>query len=144
VRTVTPTIVGNGPDGRTTGFENKLVASVTPTWRVQTAYSYLKVFLEGEVRRAIPTSSPRHQLWVTSYWTPIPKLDVDVLFRAVGSLAVQQVEGFQEVDARLAYRPRDKVELSAIGTSLLHSSHAEFGGGFTIERSVRFQATVRF
>ena len=144
VRTVTPTIVGNGPDGRTTGFENKIVASITPSWRVQTAYSYLKVFLEGEARRAIPTSSPRHQMWITSYWTPTERVDIDVLFRAIGSLAVQQVRGFQEVDARVAFRPREKIEISVLGTNLLHSSHAEFGGGFTVERAARFQATVRF
>jgi iron complex outermembrane receptor protein len=144
VRTVTPIVIGNGPAGRTTGLEAKVVVSAASNLRVQAAYSYLKVFLEGEVRRAIPTSSPRHQFWLTAYWTPVPKVDVDILFRSIGSLAVQQVPRFSEIDARLGFRPRETLEVAIVGSSLLHSSHQEFGGGFAVDRSVRVQATARF
>ena len=75
---------------------------------------------------------------------PRPDLDVVPVFRAVSAVAGHAVPGFQELDARVAYRPRPRLELAASGANLLAPRHAEFGGGFEVERAGRLQATFRF
>jgi iron complex outermembrane recepter protein len=143
-RTVIPVSIANGPGGTAKGFEAKAVFSAFKSWRLQGSYSFLTLDLGGDASKGFQANSPRHQFWLTSYLTPLPKLDVDLVFRAVGSIPGHNIPAFVDVDARVAFRPRAAVELSLVGTNLLQGSRPEFGGGFEVERAGRLQATIRF
>jgi iron complex outermembrane receptor protein len=143
-RTVIPVRITNGSRGSASGLEATAVFSAFPTWRVQGAYSLLRLGLEGEAGLGFKSNSPRHQLWLSSYLTPCEKLDIDLVFRAVGAIPGHRIAAFADIDARMAFRPRAFVELSVAGSNLLAGARAEFGGGFGVERSGRLQATIRF
>jgi iron complex outermembrane recepter protein len=143
-RTVIPVLIANGTGGTARGFEAKAVFSAFKSWRLQGAYSFLKLDVGGDTSKGFAANSPRHQVWLTSYLTPLPKLDVDLVLRAVGAIPGHKVPAFADVDARVAFRPRTAVELSLVGTNLLQASRPEFGGGFEVERTARAQATIRF
>lgn len=143
-RAIVPVRITNGPGGRADGFEARAVVSATPAWRLQASYSFLDLGLDGEPGRTFKSNSPRHQFWLASYLTPVEPLDLDVVFRAVGEIAGHAVPAFADLDARVAWRARPGLELSIAGSNLLSPAHAEFGGGFEVERSGRLQATLRF
>jgi iron complex outermembrane recepter protein len=143
-RSVIPVRITNGLEGTATGFEAKAVFAAFKRWRVQGAYSFLELDVKGEAGVGFKSNSPRHQLWLTSYLTPLENLDVDLVFRAVGSIPGHRIPAFADLDARIAFRPRPAIELSAAGTNLLAGPRPEFGGGFEVERTARLQATIRF
>jgi iron complex outermembrane receptor protein len=143
-RTIIPVRITNGPEGRASGFEAKVLFSARRNWRIQASYSMLRLKLLGEASAAFKSNSPRHQFWLTSFLTPVEKLDIDLMFRRVGAIEGHRIEPFSDLDARIAYRLRPSAELSVTGSNLFHAARPEFGGGFAVERSVRFQATLHF
>jgi iron complex outermembrane receptor protein len=143
-RTVVPVRISNGPGGVASGLEALALFSALESWRVQASYSLLELSLDGPAGVGFKANSPRHQLWVASYFSPRPDLDLDLVFRAVGAVPAHQVPAYRDLDARLAFRPRGNLELAAAGSNLLHRRRPEFGGGFEVERSGRLQATLRF
>jgi iron complex outermembrane receptor protein len=143
-RTVIPVRITNGPEGRASGFEGKLLFKATRTWRLQGSYSLLNLSLLGEAGKTFKSNSPQHQFWLTSFLTPAEQIDVDLVFRRVGAIEGHQIKSFSDLDARVAYRVRPSAEVSVAGSNLLHATRPEFGGGFAVERSVRFQATLHF
>ena len=72
------------------------------------------------------------------------KLDVDFLFRAIGSIPGHQVAAFANLDARIAYRWKPGLEFALSGANLIDSPRREFGGGFAVTRAIRGQATIHF
>ena len=148
-RVVIPVTIGNGQEGSAAGVEATLTASIVARWRVQGAYSFLRVNQttkpgSTDTSAAYEGNSPRHQLWLTSYLTLFPRAAFDLVFRRVGEIATHHVPAFSEVDARLGVRPADILELSVVGKNLLHPRHPEFGGGFVVQRSVLVRATFEW
>lgn len=146
--TVLPVRLANGQEGSASGIEATATASVSRRWRVQAAYSFLRVNQtpkpgSSDRNEGFEGNSPRHQLWVASYFTVTGGLDLDLVFRRVGRIATHAVPAFSELDARLGLRVRD-LELSVAGKNLLHARHAEFGGGFEVDRSVLARATLEW
>jgi iron complex outermembrane recepter protein len=142
-RTVIPVRITNGPEGTAKGVETKVVFDALKSWRLQATYTLVKLEVDGP--GAGPgANTPRHQVWLTSYLSPLENLDVDVVLRAVGEIPGHDVPAFQDVDARVAYRPLPSLELAVVGANLLDARRPEFGGGFEVERSARLQATLRF
>ena len=144
VRTVVPVRITNGPGGTASGAEALALFSPYESWRLQASYSFLKLGLDGPAGSGFKANSPRHQVWLASYMTPRPDLELSLVFRAVGAITGHQVPAYQDLDARLAFRPRPGLELAASGSNLLHGRRPEFGGGFEVERAGRLQATLRF
>jgi iron complex outermembrane receptor protein len=62
----------------------------------------------------------------------------------VGEIPTHRVSAFTDLDGRIAYRPRDGLELALAGQNLLRPRHAEFGGGFLVDRAWRARATVEW
>jgi iron complex outermembrane receptor protein len=141
---IVPVRITNGPGGSADGFEASSLVSVTKAWRVQASYSFLELDLDGPAGNGFKANSPRHQFWLASYFTPVEPLDIDLVFRAVGSIPGHNVPSFTDLDARIAYRPLSALELSLAGQNLFRPSRPEFGGGFEVERAGRLQATLRF
>lgn len=148
-RVVIPVTVANGQEGSAGGVEATGTCRVGSRLRLQGAYSFLRVNESpkpGSTDRneGFEGTSPRHQLWATAFVNLHPRADLDLVFRRVGRIATHQVPAFSELDARLAARVAAGLELSVAGRNLLHARHAEFGGGFAVERSVLARATFQW
>lgn len=148
-RVVIPVRIANGQQGTTTGVETSAVAYPVRAWRVRATYSFLKLNQttlpdSTDVNRGFEGNSPRHQFWLSSYWALPHGFDLDGVFRRVSAITTHKVAAFSELDLRLGYSPRPRWQLAVVGQNLLHARHAEFGGGFEIERAVYAQATLGF
>ncbi|HET8648038.1 MAG TPA: TonB-dependent receptor, partial [Vicinamibacteria bacterium] len=148
-RVVVPVRIDNLQEGSASGVEAAITATVGPRWRVQGAWSFLRVNQRprpGSTDRndGFEGTSPRHQVWAASYLTLARGLDLDLVFRRLGRIETHGVPAFSELDARLALRPLADLELAAVGKNLLHERHVEFGGGFAVERSLLVRATFEW
>jgi iron complex outermembrane receptor protein len=148
-RVVVPLSFANLKDGEVSGAEAAATWAVRPGWRMQGAYSYLRVNLtplpeSTDRSEALEGNSPRHQFWAASYLTLGARTDLDFTLRHVTGIPSFDVDAFTELDVRLAHRPRRGLELAVVGQNLLHDEHVEFGGGFAIDRAVRARATVEW
>jgi iron complex outermembrane receptor protein len=143
-RLIVPVRITNGGTGRASGAEASLLFAPTDRFRTQASYSFLSLDLDGPGSETFRSNSPRHQIWIASSLLPRADLDLSLTFRAVSEIAGHAVPGFAELDARIAYRPWLRLEVAASGSNLLAPRHAEFGGGFEVERAGRLQATLRF
>jgi iron complex outermembrane receptor protein len=147
-RTIVPLTFGNGQEGSASGAGLSSVMTVTSGWRLQGAYSFVRVNQTpkpGTTDRGegFEGNSPRHQVWLSSFLTA-GRTDLDLLLRWVDRIPGHRVEAYAELDARLAFRPRDTLRLELVGQNLLHERHAEFGGGFEVPRGFYAAATLSF
>ena len=132
-------LFGNKGEMHSYGLE--LAADWRPQewWRLQLSYSYIR--LSGDVDNdslddvSIPTlmgSTPRHQVslrssmdltnnWSLDMWT----YWIDQLNRSSLSVMVE-TPAYLSLNARIAWRPMDQLELSLSGQNLLDSRHPEF------------------
>ena len=131
----------NAVQGHAYGFEVAANWQATDGWRLQLAYSYLRVKLKDQPGFSNLTpvvrdgSQPRHQVSLLSSFDIRPDLEFDLWLRyvdempelAVGTLAgVTAVDSYFSANARLGWRPRKDLELSLVGTNLLGPSHVEY------------------
>jgi iron complex outermembrane receptor protein len=145
-RTIVPVTFGNGQEGSASGGGVSAVVTATSTWRLQGSYSYVRVNQTpkpGTTDRGegFEGNSPRHQVWLSSFVT-VGRTDLDLLARWVDRIPGHRIDAHAEVDARIAFRPRPPLRLELVGQNLLHRRHAEFGGGFEVERGVYAAATL--
>ena len=99
------------------------------------------------------SSSPNHQFGLRSSFDLSRDLELDLDLRYVDNLDIF-VGSYTEMDARLAWSPRDDLEVSLVGRNLLHSHHLEFmsrgyapfsqGEDIDVERSIYGKVTCRF
>jgi iron complex outermembrane receptor protein len=153
---VLPFIIDNKLHGNSYGVEVSVKAQVIEGWRVQAAYTFLRLNLDPDSGGQDPQAetpeheSPRSQLYVRSSWDLPEHLQLDVMPRYVGGLSALGVAPIFELDARLAWRPWTTGELSLTGQNLLHRRHMEFSPSliFTdaaqVERGGYLMLTVRF
>jgi iron complex outermembrane receptor protein len=89
----------------------------------------------------------------SSYWSLrsshelSDSVQAELALRRVGRLPQPSVPAYYELDLRMAWQPRARMELALAGQNLLHASHAEFGPPATrrmIERAVSLQLSTRF
>ncbi len=89
---------------------------------------------------------PNHQVFLRSYFD-LPN-DAQTLRRRaqLGHLPDVGVPAYTEADVKLAWRLRLNIELSVVGTNLLHARHAETTQPpiHEIPRSAYVEATIRF
>ncbi len=136
-----PFLFVNGAQGQTHGFELAANWRAADGWRLQLAYSYLRVKLQDKpgFSELIPTvrdgSQPRHQISLLSSFDIRHDLEFDLWLLyvdelpdlAVGTLErTTSVDAYYSVNARLGWRPRQDLELSLVGTNLLGPPHVEF------------------
>lgn len=103
---------------------------VTQTWRLTTAYSWLKANVHDEPplpdTRALQSNHPRQQLQIHSYLDLPHHLELDMAAYAVDSLPVLDIPAYTRLDLRLGWRPRPALELSLSFYNLLDDRHPEF------------------
>lgn len=115
----------NASSARTAGAEISAVYDVGETLRFRGAYSYLHKQLDilagyqqRDFRRA-----PRHQASLGARWDPVRRLSLDFQTRYIEDSAANP--GYVTADARIAWRPGDRLELALVGLNLLEPRHRE-------------------
>jgi iron complex outermembrane receptor protein len=145
---IVPFLIANGLRGRVSGIETAVDVRPAEWLVVRAGHDYLNMALEPASGSADTTSSaaedasPRHRLHLrATLRSPGRPLSLDARWRRVARLPAQDVPAYSELDLRLAWQPRERLELAVAGRNLLHSHHAEFGSLTRVERSVFAEAT---
>ena len=131
-------------------------------WRLQLGYSYYRISSElsassSPLGAIAPNglSTPSHQYSLRSLMDLGNDLSLDLWLYHAGEIAQsgyisgQPVPAYTGLNLRLAWRPRDNLELSLIGRDLLDDHHLEFVGESylmptEIERSIHAQVHLHF
>jgi iron complex outermembrane receptor protein len=130
----------NKAQGSVYGLELSADWLIREGWRLALAYSLSEADLETEAGSVDTTNAifekslPRHQLSLRSLSNLRPDLDFDVWIRYVdesimtrydSSYSLNSIDGYWDLDLRLAWRPSNRVELSLVGQNLLQGSRLE-------------------
>jgi iron complex outermembrane receptor protein len=141
--------------GETYGVELSAVWQPLKAWRMQAAYSLLKMNLHtrGAVRsfgEDEETSSPQQQVSLRSEVDLGRHVEWGLGVRYVDPLPALRIPSYIELDARLAWKPSRSCELALIGRNLLDPHHPEAVpsgisvGSVEVDRAVYGKITWRF
>ncbi len=132
----------NNATGRAYGVEVAADWQVMPNWRLGGTYTYLNTQIDKNLvadpniaELVSQGVNPRNVVSIRSYLNVTPQVDFDAALRFVGSLPERNIDSYTVMDARLAWRPFPKLELSLVGQNLLEEGHAEFST-LEVQRSV--------
>lgn len=148
-----PIVIANGQKGESYGAELTAEYRVTDWWRLRAGYTELQIHVRPKPgstdtsKGSGEAHDPNHQVSLRSSWDLPGHLEFDAGFRYVSLIANQGIPAYEELEARLAWRPIPKLELAIVGQNLLHDHHPEFGvlaSRQEIERSVYGKVTWRF
>jgi iron complex outermembrane receptor protein len=154
-----PVVNVNLTDGRSQGAELLVTLSPYESWRLIASYAYIYLdmrphgqdlnrgeFLEG--------TTPRQQFSLRSSLDLPGGLQFDAqlrhstsLDRLPDELIGPGIDGYSELDVRLAWQVSEQMQLALVGQNLLHDRHTEFGSPAArgeIERSVYGKVTWQF
>ncbi len=147
-------VFDNEAKGTSQGLELAVDWHLREWWRLQASYSYLRISVDIDsdsddttTAAVLESSSPRHQLSVRSAMDISNDWSLDLWAYYVDELAVtsysnaQAIPDYLSLNARLAWRPGDNLELSLVGQNLLDNLHQEFVGEASVtatevERSI--------
>jgi iron complex outermembrane receptor protein len=141
--------------GEAYGVELAAVWQPLEWWRLQLSYTHLELQLHREAGsndggfEAAEGSSPQHQVSLRSSWNLGQRWEFDAWLRHVDGLKAQArtVDSYATLDLRLAWRPDEHWEISAVGQNLLEESHEEFvflRSRWALPRGFYGRITVRF
>ncbi len=153
---VLPLVVDELVDADTHGVEAVLDWQVAPNWRLQATYAYLSI--DGDVPvfpdvRATPPggADPSHTANLRSLLDVSKDLKLDAAVRFVDDLKGFGIDSYVALDARMAWRVTDQVELAVTGRNLTQDDHFEFGADpsfstvpTSVERSVFASVSAKF
>ncbi len=150
---VFPLVVLNGMRGHTYGIEAWADAALTDWWRISAGVSTLHKDLKLAAGSldifgiGFAGNDPHWQAQLRSDMDLGPA-ELELALRGVGELPSPVVASYAELNAKLAWRVADAIELSLTGFNLLHKQHVEFInpalGARAIPRSVEFGARWEF
>jgi iron complex outermembrane receptor protein len=149
-----PIVVGNTLEGTSRGLELAGTVQPAPAWRLHASYTYLDLSITRAPGSrdigggASEANDPRHQVAFRTSVDLTPQVELDALWRRVGELPNPRVPAYAELNMRLGWRVRPRVEVSLAGQDLLHDHHPEFGAltplRFEVERSIRVGVAFRY
>jgi iron complex outermembrane receptor protein len=149
-----PIVVGNTLGGAAHGVELAGTLQPVPAWRLHASYTYLDLSItRGPGSRdigggATEANDPRHQVSFRTSFDLTPQVELDAHWRRIGALPNPPVPAYAELNMRLGWRVRPRIEVSLAGQDLLHDHHPEFGalapGREEFERSVRVGVAFRY
>ena len=153
---VLPYVMDNKMDGETYGAELAVDWRARDGWRLNAAYTYLKMELDLDgdsgdtMSEALEGGSPRHQLRLRSSMDLPGDLGVDLSVRYVDGLPALNVPSYMTFDVRLSWQILDSIEISLAGQNLIEDHYTEFRPEFPYilsaeaERGVYSAITWRF
>ncbi|MEJ0087905.1 MAG: TonB-dependent receptor [Pseudomonadota bacterium] len=90
-------------------------------------------------------NDPDHEWSLRSRFDLSRNLQFDLQLRRIGALPAPVVPAYSELEARLAWLPNEKIEVSLVGRNLLHSNHVEYGDAVSRSQFERnFYGQVRW
>lgn len=120
----------NKMQGDTYGIEFAPSWQVTERWKLAAGYTWLQMNLRsaaiGGAGEQQEGDSPRHQLHLRSFTQWQHNLTFDTAIYYVDNLPNQGIPSYLRLDARLAWSPIRKLELSVGAANLLDNRHGEF------------------
>jgi iron complex outermembrane receptor protein len=128
-----PVLFGNGMTGETYGVESWGSYGMTDWWRLGFGTSWFHKnlrFKPGSSRiGGLQTAGddPPYQLSLRSNMALADTVTSEITLRRVGSLPAPVSPFYTELDARLGWSVTDAVEISLLGSNLLHAHHLEYG-----------------
>jgi iron complex outermembrane receptor protein len=137
--TIIPLFFANNLEGYTYGLELGANYQVLDWWRLHGGYDLLEEHIvvksgQMDLNNALnETADPKHQFSVRSSMDLLKKVELDAGLRWVDTLHINSgsvaglVSSYFELDARLAWHPTSRIELSIVGQNLLHDQHPEYG-----------------
>jgi iron complex outermembrane receptor protein len=127
-------IYENNKNGRTYGLEIASDWQMIDTVLLNFSYTYLHNDI-NQSQWLSDRGAPRNMLSIRSAWDVTSKLDVDLWLRYVDSVPEKKVSNYTTLDARLAYRMTDQLELALVGQNLFEDHHQEFSD-LEVDRSI--------
>ncbi len=137
--TLVPLYFANNLRGYTYGAEVSANYQVCDGWRLHGGYDLLEEHIrvkpgQTDYDNALgETSDPKHQFSIRSSIDLPHNIQFDTALRWVDTLLTdsgpvrETTPSYFELDARLAWRPTDRLEISVVGQNLLHAQHIEYG-----------------
>jgi iron complex outermembrane recepter protein len=118
---------GNGASAESYGVELATNYSLSERWTLTANYTYLQMHVFNDQLLYGDGNSPCNQIYIRSSWNVRKDVDFDLMGRYVDRLLGLNVPNYIEMDMRIAWRPRKRLELALVGQNLLDSRHYEFG-----------------
>jgi iron complex outermembrane receptor protein len=132
---VLPLYFRNGIAAQTRGGEISSLWDLTPWWRVQGSYSYLRLTAgrypgsnDASTQNQLEGDSPRHKVVAQSLFNLPREFFLDLTYRYVGAVPDMNAPSYSTGDVRIARRIARGLELSAVGQNLFQPHHREYGG----------------
>ncbi len=138
-----PVVFGNNLEGETHGVELVGNQQLTPWWRIHAGYTLLREHIRMKSGQVDATGGTNETADPEQQWSVRSAMDFphhwqfDAAFRWVDSFVINNsptsgpvtatVPSYSEVDARLAWSPREGLEFALVGQNLLHAHHTEYG-----------------
>ena len=121
-----PLTIDNNSTASSYGVEAILDWRMLNWWRWQGSYAYLKLDINNSGLGFSRTGqNPRHQFSLRSSLNLSDELDLNLWLRYTDELPSLNIDNYFTLDARLAWRPNENLELSLVGQNLLEQ-HQEF------------------
>jgi iron complex outermembrane receptor protein len=147
---VVPVIITTTGDAQTWGVELGADLSIRPWWLIRTSYSFIDVKTQN-VFSSTGVEEVPHNIFTLQNRLDLPRnLEFDTTLRYVDSINTLEIGDYFELDARLAWRPREDLELALVGRNLLNSQHEEYDDIITlsvpteVQRGIYGMITWRF
>lgn len=127
----------NFMDGHTYGVEIALRLQPHELWRIDAAYTYLRMSLDVDPiststeERYVEGLSPRNGASLRNAIDLPNGLELDATLRYVDELPALDYPSYTELDLAVTWKPIESLELSLIGQNLLDSHHPEQTLAFT-------------
>jgi iron complex outermembrane receptor protein len=141
---------GNRLEGHTYGVEAWGDYQVADWWRLSGAVSYLDEKFKfqpgssGLLGVGQIANDPKYQASLKSSMTLRERFTLDAGLRYVSAMPQPRIDGYVELDGRVAWAVTDRVQLAVSGRNLLHDDHPEYVEGNLIPRSVFVDLQWRF
>ena len=117
---ILPLLYANGSSADTYGVELSANYAVSKRWRLYAQYTCL------EMQGVEQETDPQNQIYLRSSWDLRENLELDLMARYVDSMPLAGVPSYTTMDLRLAWRPRERLELAVVGQNLLQDAHYEY------------------
>jgi iron complex outermembrane recepter protein len=149
-----PIRLDNKLEAEAWGLELRANYEAAPWWRLHGAYTWFDKDLTLDPDSTDPTggvpegNDPEHRFLLRSSFDLPRGVQMDAWLRYVDELPDPRVPSYTEMDLRVGWAPRPRLDLSLIGRNLLHDQHPEFGAPTPtrkeVERSLYGRVTWRW
>lgn len=148
-----PLRIGNGLEGESYGVELSADVSINRAWQLRAGYTGLRVDLRPKPGSTDTSGGSSESHDPEEFWSLRSMHDfgnywqLDLIYRHVSQIANQSVPAYGDLNARLAWQPTARLEVSLTAQHLLEDEHAEFGAPNMrrlIERSFYGEISLRF